>query len=111
MVLQSTTFDEFVKTCTPLVKFPEFEDTMRQRVCEIVSRLLGFDYESDDAGSLVSFMRADLDFFKVLLKMGNLSQEKFRRVISAERFARATSVMSGRSAKSITGSAETMRLP
>lgn len=88
MVLQSTTFDEFVRTCTPLVKFPEFEDTMRQRVCEIVSRLLGFDYESDDAGSLVSFMRADLDFFKVLLKMGNLSQEKFRRVISAQRFAR-----------------------
>lgn len=88
MVLQPTTFDEFVKTCTPLVKFPEFEDAMRQRVCEIVNRLLGFDYESDDAGSLVSFMRADLDFFKVLLKMGNLSQEKFRRVISAQRFAR-----------------------
>ena len=33
-------------------------------------------------------MRADLDFFKVLLKMGDLSQEKFRRVISAQRFAR-----------------------
>ena len=88
MVLQPTTFEEFVKTCTPLVKFPEFEDAMRSRVCEIVNRLLGFDYESDDAGSLVSFMRADLDFFKVLLKMGNLSQEKFRRVISAQRFSR-----------------------
>lgn len=88
MVLQPTTFNEFVKTCTPLIKFPEFEETMRQRVCEIVTRLLGFDYESDDASSLVSFMRADLDFFKVLLKMGNLSQEKFRRVISAQRFAR-----------------------
>lgn len=86
MVFQPTTFDEFVKSCTPLVKFPEFEQAMRRRVCEIVNRLLGFDYESDDAGSLVSFMRADLDFFKVLLKMGNLSQEKFRRVISAQRF-------------------------
>ena len=88
MTLQLTSFDQFVTTCTPLVKFPEFEDEMRQRVCKIVSRLLGFDYESDDSASLVAFMREDLDFFKVLLKMSNLSQEKFRRVISAQRFAR-----------------------
>ena len=88
MTLQSTSFDQFVTTCTPLVKFPEFEHEMRQRVCDIVGKLLGFQYASDDSSTLVTFMREDLDFFKVLLKMSNLSQEKFRRVISAQRFAR-----------------------
>lgn len=82
------TFDEFVATCTPLAKFPDFEAQMKERVCAIVARLLKFEYESEGTEGLIAFMQEDLDFLKLLLKMVNLSQEKFKRVISADRFAR-----------------------
>ena len=88
MAPEKATFDDYVASCTPLLKLPEFEEEMRQRVCGIAGRLIGFDYDSDPLTGLIGFMREDLDLFKVLLKMTNLSQEKFKRIISAERHAR-----------------------
>ena len=88
MAPQKATFEDYVASCTPLLKLPAFEAEMRNRVCEIAGRLVGFDYDSDPANSLIAFMREDIDLFKVLLKMTNLSQEKFKRIISAERHAR-----------------------
>ncbi len=85
---QKSTFDAYVASCTPLLKLPAFEADMRRRVCEIASRLVGFDYASQPESSLVAFMREDVDLLKVLLKMTNLSQEKFKRIIAAERHAR-----------------------
>ena len=82
------TFEDFLASCTPLLKLPAFEAEMKSRVCEIVGRVIGFNYDADPANGLVAFMRQDVDFFKVLLKMTNLSQEKFRRIIAAERHAR-----------------------
>ena len=61
---------------------------MRQRVCQIAGRLIGFDYDSDPTHGLIAFMREDIDLFKVLIKLTNLSQEKFKRIIAAERHAR-----------------------
>lgn len=85
---QKATFEEYVASCTPLLKLPEFESEMRKRVCKIAGRLVGFDYDSDPTNSLIAFMKADIDLFRVLLKMTNLSQEKFKRIIAAERHAR-----------------------
>ena len=80
---QKVTFEDYVASCTPLLKLPEFEAEMRRRVCAIAGRLVGFDYDSDPANSLIAFMREDVDLFKVLLKMTNLSQEKFKRIVAA----------------------------
>ncbi len=88
MAPEKATFEDYVASCTPLLKLPEFEAEMRRRVCEIAGRLVGFDYDSDPANSLIAFMREDVDLFKVLLKMTNLSQEKFKRIVAAERHAR-----------------------
>ena len=85
---QKATFNDYIASCTPLLKLPAFEAEMRTRVCEIVGRVIGFNYDADPVNGLVAFMRQDVDFFKVLLKMTNLSQEKFRRIIAAERHAR-----------------------
>ena len=88
MVPNKLTFDEYVASCTPLLKIPELEVETKARVCEIVSRLIGFNYETDPVENLIAFMKEDEDFFKVLLKLTNISQEKFRRIIAAVRHAR-----------------------
>ena len=35
-------FDDFIKTCTPLLKIPALEQQMRERVRAIVKELLNF---------------------------------------------------------------------
>ena len=81
-------FHEYLSSCTPLLKLPEFEAAMRRRVCEVAGRLVGFDYDADPINGLIAFMREDLDLFKVLLNLTSLSQEKFRRVLASDRHAR-----------------------
>ena len=80
--------DEFVKTCTPLLKIPELEAQMRERVQGIVSRLFNFERKKESAvDSIKRFLREDKDFLGVMLALSNLSQEKFLRILTAERFA------------------------
>jgi hypothetical protein len=80
-------FEEFIKTCTPLLKIPELEEKMRERVRQIVSRLLRFEAGGSAAENVTRFLREDADFLGVMLSMANLSQEKFLRVLTAERIA------------------------
>jgi hypothetical protein len=80
-------FDDFVSTCTPLLKIPELEQQMRTRVREIVAELLNFQPDVDPAKNLKQFLQKDKNFLGVLLAITNLSQEKFLRILSAKRFA------------------------
>lgn len=87
MLFPKPEFDEFVKTCTPLLVIPELEKKMRLRVREIVARLFAFEAGQNPAENIKRFLREDEDFLGVLCAMSGLSQEKFLRIISAERFA------------------------
>ena len=53
-----------------------------------MEKLLGFTPESDPEANLIKFMREDSDFLKVLLSLTNISQERFRRVVAAEKHER-----------------------
>ena len=82
-------FDEFIRSCTPLLKIPALEDKMRGRARAIVAQMLDFGGNGgkSDVEVLTSFLRKDKDFLGVMLALTNLSQEKFLRILSAERFA------------------------
>lgn len=80
-------FDEFIQTCTPLLKIPELEAQMRDRVRAIVNELLNFQPDTDSAKNLKQFIQKDENFLGVLLALTNLSQEKFLRLLTAQRFA------------------------
>jgi hypothetical protein len=80
-------FDKFVKTCSPLLKIPELENQMRERVRIVVEELLNFQPDEDPANNLKQFLRKDQNFLGVLLALTNLSQEKFLRILTAQRFA------------------------
>lgn len=84
---EKPSFDEFLRTCTPLLKIPELEERMRERVRQIVQELLNFQPDSDPARTLKRFLQKDENFLGVLLALTNLSQEKFLRIITAQRFA------------------------
>lgn len=60
---------------------------MRRRVEEIVRDLLAFEQEVDSVKNLTRFLQKDPNFLGVLLALTNLSQEKFLRILTAERFA------------------------
>lgn len=88
LTLQSkTTLDQFIQTCTPLYRIPSLEEAMRTRVQDIVRDLLAFAPKTDPVESLTQFLQADPNFLGVLLALTNLSQERFLRILTAERFA------------------------
>jgi len=61
---------------------------MRSRVRGIVSELLSFKPNVDPAKNFKQFLQKDRDFLGVLLALTNLSQEKFLRILTAQRFAK-----------------------
>jgi len=83
---QKPSFEEFLTTCTPLFRDASLEREMEERVESIVSNLL--DFKSEKAGEelLAEFLCREPEFLGVVLAMTNLSQEKFLRIITAERF-------------------------
>src|SRR4030042_6366220 len=85
--LPKPSFDEFIQTCSPLLKIPELEAQMRDRVRSIVKELLNFQPNTDPAKNLRQFIQKDKSFLGVLLALTNLSQEKFLRLLTAQRFA------------------------
>jgi hypothetical protein len=87
MAFPKPSFDNFIQTCTPLLKIPELEQSMRERVRLIVKELLNFESNKDPAQNLKQFLQKDENFLGVLLALTNLSQEKFLRIITAQRFA------------------------
>lgn len=86
MTTVKPSFDDFIKTCTPLLKIPELEQRMRERVRNIVRDLLDFESSGEPAQHLKEFLKMDPNFLGVLLALTNLSQEKFLRIITAKRF-------------------------
>ncbi len=58
-------FDEFIKTCTPLLRIAELEQQMKARVRAIVADLLNFQPDADSAQSLKHFLQKD-EFFLLL---------------------------------------------
>ncbi len=60
---------------------------MRERVRTIVKDLLNFQPNTDPAKNLKQFIQKDENFLGVLLALTNLSQEKFLRILTAQRFA------------------------
>ncbi len=87
MAISKPSFNDFIKKCTPLLKIPALEDLMRERVRNIVTGLLNFESRTDPAQNLKQFLQKDENFLGVLLALTNLSQEKFLRIITAQRFA------------------------
>ncbi len=80
-------FDDFIKTCTPLLRIPELEAQIKDRVRTIVSDLLNFQSTDDAVQNLKQFLQRDENFLGVLLALTNLSQEKLLRILAAQRFA------------------------
>jgi len=79
----------FIETCTPLAKIDSLEHSFRDRVDSIASALLGYVSSDDPVENLSRFLKADRNFLGIILALTNLSQEKFLRILSAERFARS----------------------
>jgi len=69
-------FEDFLKTCTPLLRIADLEDEMRKRVEDIVQSLLGFQHSSneDPVQKLKQFLRRDADFLGVLLALTRANQ-------------------------------------
>lgn len=77
---------QFIATCTPLAIIESLEAEIRQRVDRIASALLAYSSTDDAIDNLTRFLQADTNFLGVILALTNLSQEKFLRILSAERF-------------------------
>ena len=83
------TFEELVKQFTPLYKDYSLEKRFADIVDSTATSLLAFQGQdsSDEVTALVGFLRADPEFLNIMLSLVNLSSEKFKRILSAERFA------------------------
>lgn len=88
MVPQKAKFEDYVATCTPFLKIPALEAETRDKVNAIVDKIIDFQPESDSKENLIKFVRQDSDFLQVILSLTNLSQERFRRIVAAEKHAR-----------------------
>ncbi len=83
---QKPSFEDFLRTCTPLYRNPALEREMEERVESIVSNLLNFESDKAAEELLAEFLRREPEFLGVVLALANLSQEKFLRILTAERF-------------------------
>ncbi len=83
------TLDEFIQTCTPLAIIDAFEAEMDAHVEQIASALGTYEPQigADSTERLAHLLKADKKFLGVILAIINLSQEKFLRILSADRFA------------------------
>jgi hypothetical protein len=86
IILPKLSLNEFIATCTPLAIIPSLEQEIQQRVDAIASALLGYSGSDNPVENLAGFLRADEDFLGIILALTNLSQEKFLRILTAERF-------------------------
>lgn len=87
-LLPKPSLQTFIETCTPLAIIEPLEAEFRVRVDSIASALLNYTASDDPLDNLTRFLKADRNFLGVILALTNLSQEKFLRILSAERFAK-----------------------
>lgn len=85
-LVQKPSFEDFIKTCTPLYRNSSLEREMEEKVESIVSNLLDFKSDKTTEELLAEFLKREPEFLGVVLAMANLSQEKFLRILTAERF-------------------------
>src|SRR5579859_5907779 len=80
--------EKFIQSCTPLAILPSLETAMEQRVEAIAHALTKHQFQANASPTenLVTLLKADESFLGVLLALTNLSQEKFLRILTAERF-------------------------
>jgi len=81
-------YQEFIKTCTPLYKIPSLEKEYAQKVDSIANALRDFQPSIDPEETLINFIILGRDFLGTILSLANLSQEKFMRILTAQRFAK-----------------------
>lgn len=86
-VLLKPSLQEFIESCTPLAIIDSLEAEFRDRVDSITNALLNYTASGEPIENLARFLQADRNFLGVILALTNLSQEKFLRILSAERFA------------------------
>ena len=67
---------------------PELEEEMKNRVRAILTQLIDFTSSKDAQDNLRVFLQRQKDFLGIVLNMAGMPQEKFLRILSAERFAR-----------------------
>jgi hypothetical protein len=87
--LPKPSLEAFIQTCTPLAVIPELEADFKARVEGIANALLMHQGTGNPVENLAAFLKADKDFLGIVLALTNLSQEKFLRILSAERFTRS----------------------
>ena len=82
-------YTKFIEQFTPLYQDEELEAQFSAIVESTAESLINFERDDslDEVQKLVAFLRADEGFLGIILSIVNLSQEKFRRILSAERFA------------------------
>ena len=78
--------NEFIQTCTPLAGIPPLEDRFEQRVNDLIDAVAHFEPSEEEISTLIQFLRADRDFLGIILALSNMSQEKFLRLLTAQRF-------------------------
>ncbi len=87
-LLPKPSLQAFIETCTPLAIIDSLEMEFHLRVESIARALLNYAPNDDPLENLTQFLQANDSFLGVVLALTNLSQEKFLRILSAERFAR-----------------------
>ncbi|MCH9757824.1 MAG: hypothetical protein K0U19_01800 [Proteobacteria bacterium] len=84
--IEKIPFDDFIKSCAHFLIMPELEARMNCRIEGILKQLL--DFTSNGAqGNLQVFLQKEKDFLGLMLNVTGIPQEKFLRILSAERFS------------------------
>jgi hypothetical protein len=86
ILLPKPSLNNFIQTCTPFAIFPSLEEEMKFQVENIANALLNYESSNNPVENLAAFLKADENFLGIILALTNLSQEKFKRILSAERF-------------------------
>lgn len=81
-------YDDFIKSCSHFLIMPELERQMKKEVGELLMQLMDFTSGDDAQDNLRIFLQKQEDFLGIVLNMTGLPQEKFLRILSAERFSR-----------------------
>jgi hypothetical protein len=78
---------DFIATCTPLAVVDELEAYIQGRIDQMTEIIQAFSGAASGLQQLVSFLQYNPDSLGIILAMANFSQEKFLRVLSAQRHA------------------------
>lgn len=84
--IAKASFDDFYKSCSHFLIMPELESQMKRRVEGIMQQIISFSSDNGGQNNLRDFLQNEKDFLGIMLSMAGMPQEKFLRILSAERF-------------------------